>query len=393
LGGGALGSSGPTKSVIMLQISDSVGDAVGDALLVADRSAATPSTAASGAAKPPSGTGAAVLIPSQMVVNTTGFGAQPFGGAMAQQIPAAGKDTVADVLGVSIDGVWRMDETTFAALIDELGGIQVTTNAAVPAATATAEPTAPAFAAGAQKLTGAEALAYATYKAPGEAATAQAQRFGQVVAAVLAMMPPEATSITAELNHVGIIDDPSLPESKLSPILAALAIDQQASAFTVKALPLRADGSMELDYTAAAPIVNNLLGGALKAGAAAGQVSRVLVDDATGRSGSQSSYIRSAAQAKLSNAGYTFIDGSSMARRATSVVEIPSGSQHDAAVQIAETLGLPANDVQVVSGMSTIADVTVLLGADWPALAGVTVPAATAGNASASASPSTTKRK
>ena len=389
--GGPLGSSAPTKSVILFQISDGTGDAVGDALLVTDRSA-TP-TATSTGAKTSGGSGAAVLIPSQMLVNTTGFGAQPFGGQMAQSIPAAGKDTVADALGVTIDGVWRMDETTLAALIDEIGGIQLTTDAEVPAATSTAAPTAPAVAKGAGKLTGAQAVSYATYLAPGDPVTAQVQRFGQVVAALFAVLPPDATSIAADLGRIGIIDDPSLPENKLTPILAALAAEQQAGAYTSQVLPLRTDGSMELDYTAAAPIVTKLLGGALKAGAAAGQLSRVLVEDASGHTDSQSGYIRAAAQAKLSNAGYTYIDGASVAKRTTSVVEVPSAAQHDAAVQIAETLGLPANDVQVVTGMSTIADVTVLLGSDWPALAGVTVPPPGAAKTSPSASASATRKK
>ena len=382
--GGPLGSSAPTKSVILFQLSDATGDAVGDALLVTDRSAAP--TPTSTGAKAAGGSGAAVLIPSQMLVNTTGFGAQPFGGQMAQSIPAAGKDTVADALGVSIDGVWRMDETTLGALIDEIGGIQVTTNTDVPAATSTAAPTAPAVAKGAEKLTGAQAISYATYIAAGDPVTAQSQRFGQVVSALFAVLPPDATSIAADLGRIGIIDDPSLPESKLTPILAALAAEQQAGAYTSQVLPLRTDGSMELDYAAAAPIVTKLLGGALKAGAAAGQLSRVLVEDASGHAADQSSYIRAAAQAKLSNAGYTYIDGASVAKRTTSVVEVQSAGQHDAAVQIAETLGLPANDVQVVPGMSTIADVTVLLGTDWPALAGVTVPPAGAARTSSSAS-------
>lgn len=389
--GGPLGSSAPAKSVILFQISDSTGDAVGDALLVTDRSA-TPTPTSTGA-KASGGAGAAVLIPSQMLVNTIGFGAQPFGGQMAQSIPAAGKDTVADALGVSIDGVWRMDETTLAALIDEIGGIQLTTDTDVPAATSTAAPTAPAVAKGAGKLTGAQAISYATYLAPGDPVTAQIQRFGQVVSALLGVLPPDATSITADLGRIGIIDDPSLPESKLTPILAALAAEQQAGAYTSQVLPLRTDGSMELDYTAAAPIVTKLLGGALKAGAAAGQLSRVLVEDASGHTVDQSSYVRAAAQAKLSNAGYTYIDGASVAKRTTSVVEVPSAGQHDAAVQIAQTLGLPANDVQVVPGMSTIADVTVLLGSDWPALAGVTVPPPGTARTSPSASASAAGRK
>ncbi len=364
-GGGLLGSN-PTKSVVLLQLSDSTGNAAADALLVADRStSAGPGTSAS---KSASGHGAAVLIPSQMVVNTTGFGSQPFGGDMAQSVPAAGKDTIADTLGVSIDGVWRMDEVTFAGLIDEIGGIQVDTNTAIPAVNAT--PSAAPIPKGNDKLTGGQAVAYGTYTAKGEPLTAQSERFGQVVAGLLGALPTDADAITAYLNHLGIVDDPALPESKLSPILAALAAQEQSGAFTAKALPLRNDGSAEMDAQAAAPIVTSLLGGAVAA-ESPGQINRVLVEDGSGNSGIQSQTVRGAAQARLSNSGYTFIDGSAVARRATSVVEVGSGDKKDAAVQIAETLGLQADNVQVVSGMSTFSDVTVILGADWPHLAGV----------------------
>jgi anionic cell wall polymer biosynthesis LytR-Cps2A-Psr (LCP) family protein len=368
--GGPLGAKPVTKSVILLQVSDSTGSAVADALLVTDRSA----TSGTGASKTVTGKGAAVLIPSQMVVNTIGFGAQPFGGVAAQNIPAAGKETVADTLGVTIDGVWRMDKITFAGLIDELGGVQVTTNTAVPATTAS--PTAAAVPAGTQKLTGAQAVSYGTYSAKGESATAQSGRFGQVVSALLAALPSDAAAITAYLNHLGIVDDPSLPESKLSPILAALSAQDQAGAFTATVLPLRTDGSNALDTQAAAPIVSGLLGGALAA-VSPGQVSRVLVEDASGHTGAQSQAIRGTAQARLTNNGYSFIDGSTVARRATSVVEAGSADQKSAAVQIAQSLGLQASNVQVVSGLSSLGDVTVVLGEDWPSLAGVTLPSVT----------------
>ena len=366
--GGTLGASAPAKSAILLQISNSTGNAVADALLVTDSSA----TSGTGTAKTVTGKGSAVLIPSQLEVNTTGFGLQPFGGDMAQSVPAADKETVADTFGVTVDGVWRMDEVTFAGLIDEIGGIKLTANAAVPAVTVT--PTAAAIPAGAGKLTGGQAIAYGTYAAKGEAPGAQSDRFGQVVAALLAALPNDAVAVTSYLNHLGIVDDPALPESKLSPILAALATEQQAGAFTAKVLPVRTDGSNELDFQAAAPIVSSLLGGALTAGAP-GKVSRVLVEDATGSANTRSQAVRGAAQAKLANSGYTFLDGSTVAVRTTSVVEVGSDAQKDAAVQIAETLGLQAINVKVVSGMSTFSDVTVILGTDWPKLANVNLPA------------------
>jgi hypothetical protein len=53
---------------------------------------------------------------------------------------------------------------------------------------------------------------------------------------------------------------------------------------------------------------------------------------------------------------------------------VGSDGAKSAAVQIAATLGLQPDSVKVVSGMSTFADVTVLLGADWPKLANLNLP-------------------
>jgi hypothetical protein len=103
----------------------------------------------------------------------------------------------------------------------------------------------------------------------------------------------------------------------------------------------------------------------------------VLVEDASGHTGIQSQVIRGAAQARLANGGYTFVDGATVAHRSTSVVEVGSDGAKSAAVQLAATLGLQPNDVQVVPGMSSFADATVLLGADWPKLANVTLPGTT----------------
>jgi hypothetical protein len=48
-------------------------------------------------------------------------------------------------------------------------------------------------------------------------------RFGQVMNALMAVMPTYSNSVEADLNQLGLIPDPALPISKLSPILAALA--------------------------------------------------------------------------------------------------------------------------------------------------------------------------
>lgn len=359
LGGSVPGLSGQdqaTKSMILFRLDDAKGDSVGDALMVTNRGGSTDGSAG--------GTGAIVVIPAQMQIDDQGFGAQPFGGNMASNQPPAGSEEVASALGVTPDGTWTMDETTFGILVDELEDISVTTNTAIPATSADPK----GVKAGAVTLDGAQAVAYATYQASGEAASVQAARFGQVLEAVMAKMPTYSNAVTANLNQLGLIPDPALPLSKLSPILAALAAQEAAGKVTVAALPLSADGSDTLNAAGAAQIVDKLLGGTVKAGASAGQSARVLVQNATGVSGQAAAKLIAAAQAKLVDAGYTYNAGSSAAAQEHTVVEVASSSGQSLAQQVAAALGLSGSAVQVVSGLSSVDDVTVVLGKDWSSL-------------------------
>ena len=347
-----------TKSLILFRLDDTKGDSVGDALMVTNRSGSTDGTA--------SGTGAIVVIPAQMQIDDQGFGAQPFGGNMASEQPPAGSAEVADALGVTPDGVWTMDETTFGILVTYLDGLSLTTNTAVPASSA--DPTG--VPAGTTTLTGVQAVAYATYQASGEPASAQAARFAQVLTALMNKMPTYSVSVNAYLNQLGLITDPALPVSKLGPFLASLAAQQAAGLMTVATLPLTSDGSNSLNYTGATQIVSKLLGGTLKAGASAGQSARVLVQNGTGvaSGGSSGGKLLASAQAKLEDAGYTYNAGNTVATQAHTEVEIASSSNQGLAEEVAASLGLSGSTVQVVSGVSTVDDVTVVLGQDWSSL-------------------------
>lgn len=359
--GGGTPAAGPaaqaTKSMILFQLDNSTGDSVGDALLVTQRGGSTDGSA--------TGSGAIVVIPSQMQIDDEGFGQQPFGGDMTQNQPPAGIEQVSDTLGVTPDGRWTIDETTFGIFVDELNGISLTTNAAVPPTSADPK----GVPAGQSTLTGVQAVAYATYQASGEPVAAQAARFGQVLDALFAKMPAYSVSVTAYLNQLGLIPDPTLPLSKLSPILAGLAAQQAAGRMTVAKLPLTGNGSSALNTTGASEIVSKLLGGTVKAGASAGQSARILVQDGTGATGSPDGKLVAQAQAELVDAGYTYNAGTQVAAQAHTEVEVASSADQSLAGQVAAALGLSGSAVRVVPGLSTVDDVTVVLGQDWSSLA------------------------
>lgn len=351
-------ASAATKSLLLFQLDDADGNSIGDALMVTKRGGAQDGSDAGG-------TGAIVIIPAKMQIQSD-FGTQPFGGDMTGSPlqPPADDTEVAAILGVTPDGDMTMNETTFSIFVDELGGLAMTTNTAIPATTA--DPSG--VKEGLGSLTGAQAIAYATYQAPGESDSAQAVRFGQVVTALMTQMPTFGNAVTNQLNTLGLITKPSMPLSKLSPILAALAAQQAAGKVSEVVLPLSQDGTDSLNYTAAAPIVAKLLGGTMKAGASAGQAARVLVEDGTGASGTKAQQLISHAEAALQNGGYTFNGGTTVPEQANTVVEVSSSAQQSLAQEVASVLGLSGSTVKVVPGLAQVDDVTVVLGADWASL-------------------------
>jgi len=208
-------------------------------------------------------------------------------------------------------------------------------------------------------------MAYALYQAPGEPISAQVNRFGQVLNALLTAMPTTAELVTAYLNQLGVVYDPALPEAKVAAILAQMAAEQQAGNLTVKGLPLQDNSSNQLDFAAAGPIISSLLGGTVQSGLASGGAARVLVEDGTGQTGGQAALIESAAQAQLINGGYSYIGSVTVSKRSKSEIEIPTGADQSAAAEVASSLQIPASDIHVVSSMSEISDITVILGTDW----------------------------
>ena len=364
-----------TETTVLFQVKDPNGNAVGNVVLVADKNEVAGKS-------DPAGRGAAVLIPSELSVESAALDSQAFGGAMPDTAPA-GKDALTTLLGVDVDGVWSMDGLTFAALLNNLIGVTVTVDPA--SAAAVLDPSGkPLFQAGRQDMTGDKAAYYATYKPKGESPDKQLARFGQVVQAMLAKIPHQASTTTAVLNSLAAVPDPALPNDKLAGILTALGAEEQGGRFTEQPLPVRSDGSGVMDLDQASAVVKNLLPGASKAKDNGG-LTRVSVADATGRSDTVSS--RAMAESKLVGGGYTPMDQGVVAQAPNTYVMVPSQGAMSLGDQVALALGLPDSAVRVTPFDTTLTDARVVLGADWTQIG--QVPADQPTTPSAPSSPST----
>jgi hypothetical protein len=262
---------------------------------------------------------------------------------------------------VDVDGVWSMDQLTFAALLNNLIGVKVDVDPASAAAVLGPDGK-PLFQAGSQDMTGEKAAYYAVYHPKGESPDKQLARFGQVVQGMLAKIPHQASTTAAVLNSLAAVPDPALPNDKLASILTALGAEQQGGRFTEQTLPVRADGSGVMDLDKASTVVKSLLGGASKAKDNGG-LTRVSVADGTGRADTVSS--RAMAESKLVGGGYTPVDQGVTAQTPTTYIMVPSQGATSLGDQVALALGLPDSAVRVTPFDTTLTDARVVLGADW----------------------------
>ncbi len=327
------------RATLLLQIRDAQGDAAASALLVYHRETRQ---------------GFALYIPSQLLVDAPGQGQLQFRDTMSAIGPSLSRDTLSDILGVPIDGSWVLDQTSFASLVDQLGGLEATVDTEVKRG-------AVPVPAGRHRLTGAQAVAYAMYTVKGEDPARQKTRFEQVLDGVLSGLPDTADGVRTLVNEAALGADATLPVDQLAGFLAELRAAVGDRRFAVDALPVRGGGA--LDVERAGPLVHKLFGSSLKARQDSGPP-RVAVRNGTG-----DPKRAEAARIRLLNAGYRYIDAGQDEGRLVrkSVVQVGDDSQaaREEAVQVALTLGLPSSAVRVKPDEQAVAGILVILGEDF----------------------------
>ncbi|MFF7048509.1 LytR C-terminal domain-containing protein [Streptomyces griseorubiginosus] len=267
-------------------------------------------------------------------------------------------DALDTVLGTDIEGTWRLDTPYLQNLVDLVGNIDIDTDTAVPDPAAKKKGQAPLVSKGKdQTLSGKMAVAYATYRAPGESQDAQLERFGQVMQGVLRKLSSDPAAATTTVQTLAQILDPSLTDKDLGTFLAKLADLAKGGDYRTTLLPVQQDGT--LSAAASASVVKDVLGGKAKSPDKDAAVS-VSVQNATGTKDNTEK-----ARVVLLNGGFTFLDGGTPSgTRATSkVVYADTGDKANAA-EVAKTLGLPAGAV-TKGTVSSSADVAVILGRDY----------------------------
>ncbi|MFI8516982.1 LCP family protein [Streptomyces sp. NPDC085481] len=297
--------------------------------------------------------GTTVLLPNALAVADDEGATTTLAKSVEDDGSSGTREAVGNLLGTKITGTWRLDTPYLENLVELVGNIDITTDTDIPDAKPGAEPLVKKGEN--QTLNGRAAVAYATYRAPGEAEAKQLQRFGQVMYGVLRKISDDPKAATVTIESLVQILDPSLPEKDLGASLAKLAEHAKVGAYKTALLPVEADGS--LSEATGDSVVKDILGGKVTA-PEQGAATRVAIRDATGKDATE------AARVVLINGGYAVVGGAKAGTEEKSQVVYGDDAQKATAAEVAKTLGLPAGSV--TKGKATgNAEVTVVLGEDY----------------------------
>jgi anionic cell wall polymer biosynthesis LytR-Cps2A-Psr (LCP) family protein len=302
--------------------------------------------------------GTAVLVPNSLALTADDGTTTTLAKSVKDDGSAGTRDQLGTVLGTDIQGTWRLDTPYLHNLVDLVGGIDVDTDTDVPDPDAKKKGTVPLVHQGNnQTLSGQLAVAYATYRAPGEDEDAQLQRFGQVIRGVLRKMSSDPSSATTTVQTLAQILDPSLTDKDLGTFLAGLAELAKGGDYRTALLPVQSDGTLSAQTSDS--VVGQILGGTAKS-PEKGSAVRVSVRNASGTKSDTDK-----ARVALLNGGFTFLEaGTTSGVSSTSQVVYADAADRQNATEVAKTLGLPTGSV-TEGKVTANADVSVVLGQDY----------------------------
>ncbi|MEV7321570.1 LytR C-terminal domain-containing protein [Streptomyces sp. NPDC093970] len=302
--------------------------------------------------------GTTVLLPNSLAMTGDDGTTTTLAKSVTDDGSSGTRDQLDTVLGTNIEGTWRLDTPYLQNLVELVGNIDIDTNTDVPDPDAKKKGQAPLVHQGKdQTLSGKAAVAYATYRASGEAENAQLERFGQVMQGVLRKMSSDSSAATVTVQTLAQILDPSLTDKDLGTFLAKLADLAKGGDYKTALLPVQNDGTLSAQTSAS--VVKDVLGGTAKSPSADSAV-RVSVQNATGVKGNADK-----ARVVLVNGGYTFLEGGTASgTQAASKVLYSDAADKENATEVAKTLGLGTEAV-AKGTVGSGADISVVLGQDY----------------------------
>jgi hypothetical protein len=309
-----------------------------------------------------------VLIPPHTLADVAGIGNVVLASAVRLGGPGVAREAVSDLMGVLVDQDWTLSSTTFAALVDRVGGVvvDVDTDVVVPGARGT---TTILVRAGAQqRLDGATALAYATYTAKGQDEITFQARFQAVFDALLAALPPDDGTVATTLAALGPGSRLSWRPPDLAAFLAGMRTAHAEDRYDPQVLPVSAidTGSgaptFSIKVDEVARLVSTQLADSLPPNRASGD-NRVLILNGVGTPGLGANVARRL-RGEFQVVGTRNKQPFGVTESVVVVFDSTDPSLAKAR-RVASLLGLPATAVRIGTQTQSVADVIVVIGSDY----------------------------
>ncbi len=337
-----------TQRTLLLQVQGGNGAAAASALLAHD---------------PDSKTGAALLIPPQVLVTVPGREQLQFGRALATVPPQGSRDALSDLIGVTVDDGWVLTTEVLTTLVDALGGIPVDVD--VPVVQGQTVLLSP----GAQNLTGVQATQFLLYLGPEEQEQSRLARLQEVLDGLVNVLPRTREELTAQLATLGPRSISTYgTQGELADFLLGLALDDEAGQLqydTLPVIPIDPGGGVQafrVDAPKLTTVVDRLLAASVPPGVREGG-NRVLVLNGVGTPG-----LGEAVRAKIVPAGFVFVDSRNAPSFGVTQTQVfvreATPEAQALGERVGKALGLPRVAV-AQQDFGTVADVVVLVGADF----------------------------
>jgi anionic cell wall polymer biosynthesis LytR-Cps2A-Psr (LCP) family protein len=279
----------------------------------------------------------------------------------------ASREAVSGMLNnITIDGSWIMSTAQLSKLITLEGGItvDVTTNVVQQTGGGGGRILVPS---GTQKLTGDQAVEYATYIASvKEDATAQLPRLQQVIDATAMALPRTPTAVAALVRQLGVSGESSLGATKLSNFLVGFATAERGTGtlfptdLPSNAIDAGGAPSYRVDASGANNLVKNYFTSSLPSDAGTPRPTVELLNG-VGSPGLVATTCPKLAAHRLTYVGST---NAATFNHPTSQVLV-ANSDISLGYTVADALGLPHSDVRRTTIDQTIANAIVTLGNDY----------------------------
>jgi hypothetical protein len=222
--------------------------------------------------------------------------------------------------------------------------------------------------AGTQALDGNQAATYALAWLPDEPEAARLARYSQVMTATISRLPDDALRIDQMLTSLGASARTTTTTTAVAEFLLQMRRSILEGGQQVRVLPttdIEAGETLavvRVDLAAAESVIDSVLPQATLTGAESNP--RVLVQNGVGTPG-----LGASARDRLVGAGMVYINGGNAEQfdQPATLVIVADATTESVALgeKVAEALGVPESAVQVAEDGQNVADVVVILGADF----------------------------